>query len=102
MVHPTEQGQHRLQIGAQRDHGVGEKPVPQGGGERERDEGVSAPRALVPLALASALWYGLLTYAVVTLGANLEAGLAPLPGGNHVPGVPAPTPPRGPAPWAWR
>src|SRR5438034_1768386 len=42
MVHPTEQDQHRLQIGAQRDHGVGEKPVPQGGGERERDEGVGA------------------------------------------------------------
>src|SRR5437899_5953603 len=30
-------------------------------------------RALAPLALASALWYGLLTYLVAGLGANLDA-----------------------------
>jgi len=30
-------------------------------------------RALLPIALASALWYGLLTYLVATLGTNLEA-----------------------------
>src|SRR2546427_4253830 len=46
-------------------------------------------RSLVPLALASALWYGLLTYAVVTLGANLEAVLALLRGVNHVLGIAA-------------
>src|SRR2546421_583787 len=51
--------------------------------------GVSAPRALVPLALAAALWYGLLTYAVVTLGANLDAVLALLRRANHVLGVAA-------------
>jgi len=34
---------------------------------------VPAGRALLPIALASALWYGLLTYLVTTLGTNLEA-----------------------------
>jgi membrane protein DedA with SNARE-associated domain len=37
--------------------------------------GLSAPRALVPLALASGLWYGALTYGVATLGTNLDAVL---------------------------
>lgn len=35
--------------------------------------GLSAPRALIPLALASALWYGALTFFVTTLGTNLDA-----------------------------
>jgi membrane protein DedA with SNARE-associated domain len=34
--------------------------------------GVSPARALVPLALASGLWYGTLTYLVATLGTNFE------------------------------
>ena len=38
--------------------------------------GVSAPRALIPLALASALWYGLLTWIVASVGTNLDAVLA--------------------------
>ena len=37
--------------------------------------GVPPVRALVPLALASALWYGLLTYLVTALGTNLDAVL---------------------------
>src|SRR3989454_11529755 len=39
MVRPAEQRQHRVEIGAQGDHGVGEDPVPTGGRERERHEG---------------------------------------------------------------
>jgi membrane protein DedA with SNARE-associated domain len=35
--------------------------------------GLSAPQALIPLALASALWYGALTFCVATLGTNLDA-----------------------------
>lgn len=35
--------------------------------------GLSAPQALIPLALASALWYGALTFFVATLGTNLDA-----------------------------
>ena len=34
--------------------------------------GVPARRALVPVALASALWYGALTYLVATVGTNFE------------------------------
>jgi membrane protein DedA with SNARE-associated domain len=34
--------------------------------------GVPAGRALVPIALASAAWYGALTYLVATLGTNFE------------------------------
>src|SRR5881628_258325 len=64
--------------------------------------GVSAPRALVPLALASALWYGLLTYAVVALGANLEAVLALLRRVNHVLGIAALAAAVGLALWIWR
>ena len=37
--------------------------------------GVPPVRALLPLALASALWYGLLTYLVTALGTNLDAVL---------------------------
>ena len=46
--------------------------------------GVSAPRALIPLALATTLWYGLLTYLVARLGTNLEVVLATLNRVNHV------------------
>jgi len=34
--------------------------------------GLSAPRTLIPLALASALWYGALTLFVARLGTNLD------------------------------
>lgn len=34
--------------------------------------GVSAPRAVIPVALASGLYYGLLVFLVSTLGANLD------------------------------
>lgn len=40
--------------------------------------GIGAVRTLVPLALASALWYGAITYVVATLGANIEDVLAAL------------------------
>jgi membrane protein DedA with SNARE-associated domain len=40
--------------------------------------GLSAPRTLIPIALASALWYGALTFLIVRLGTNLEAALAVL------------------------
>jgi membrane protein DedA with SNARE-associated domain len=40
--------------------------------------GLSAARTLLPLALASALWYGALTFSVATLGTNLDAVLAAL------------------------
>jgi membrane protein DedA with SNARE-associated domain len=46
--------------------------------------GLSAPRALIPLALASALWYGLLTVLVATVGTNLDAVVAAL---AHINGV---------------
>src|SRR5947208_5049173 len=45
MVRPAEQRQHRVEIGAQGDHGVGEEPVPQGGRERERHEGAGGREA---------------------------------------------------------
>jgi membrane protein DedA with SNARE-associated domain len=51
--------------------------------------GLSAPRALIPLALASALWYGLLTVLVGTLGTNLDAVLAVLTHVNWALGVAA-------------
>lgn len=38
--------------------------------------GLSAPRTLIPVALASALYYGVLTFLVTALGHNLEAVLA--------------------------
>ena len=37
--------------------------------------GVSAPRALIPMALASGVYYGVLTYVVSRLGTNLDAVL---------------------------
>src|SRR2546429_1843337 len=40
--------------------------------------GVPPVRALVPLALASGLWYGGLTFFVATAGANLQTVLAAL------------------------
>ena len=51
--------------------------------------GLSAPRALIPLALASALWYGLLTMFVGTLGTNLDAVVAVLAHVNWVLGAAA-------------
>lgn len=49
--------------------------------------GLSAPRTLIPLALASALWYGTLIFLVATLGDNLEVVLAALRRVNSVLGV---------------
>lgn len=49
--------------------------------------GLSAPRALIPLALASALWYGALTFFVATLGNNLDAVVTALTRVNRVLGV---------------
>jgi membrane protein DedA with SNARE-associated domain len=46
--------------------------------------GLSAPLTLIPLALASALWYGLLTYLVATLGTNLDSVLAVLTRVNRI------------------
>ena len=51
--------------------------------------GLSAPRALIPLALASAFWYGLLTVLVATLGTNLDAVVAVLAHVNWVLGAAA-------------
>jgi membrane protein DedA with SNARE-associated domain len=48
---------------------------------------LSAPRALVPLALASALWYGVLTFLVSTLGTNLDTVLAGLGRVNRILGA---------------
>ena len=48
---------------------------------------LSAPRALIPLALASALWYGALTFFVTTLGTNLDVVLATVGRVNRVLGV---------------
>lgn len=49
--------------------------------------GVSAPRALLPLALASGLWYGLLTFFVAKVATNLDAVLAALARVNWVLGA---------------
>jgi membrane protein DedA with SNARE-associated domain len=49
--------------------------------------GLSAPRALVPLALASGLWYGALTLSVATLGTNFDAVVSLLSHVNRVLGV---------------
>ena len=46
--------------------------------------GVSAPRALIPLAVASGLWYGALSWLVATLGTNLDVVLAALAHVNRV------------------
>ena len=49
--------------------------------------GVGTARALVPLALPSALWYGALIYLTTTLGSNLDAVLAFLGHVNRVLGA---------------
>ncbi len=49
--------------------------------------GLSAPRALVPLALASGVWYGALTLSVAALGTNLDAVVSLLSRLNRVLGV---------------
>lgn len=49
--------------------------------------GLSAPRALIPLALASALWYGALTFFVATLGTNLDVVVATVGRFNRVLGA---------------
>jgi membrane protein DedA with SNARE-associated domain len=49
--------------------------------------GLSARQVLIPLALASGLWYGALTFFVTTLGTNLDAVLAALGRVNRVLGA---------------
>ncbi len=49
--------------------------------------GLSAPQALVPLALASGVWYGALTLSVAALGTNLDAVVSLLSRLNRVLGV---------------
>jgi len=49
--------------------------------------GLSAPRALIPLAAASALWYGALILLVATLGTNLDVVLGAMRRVNLVLGV---------------
>jgi len=49
--------------------------------------GLSAPRALIPLALASGVWYGALTLSVATLGTNLDAVMSLLSHVNRVLGA---------------
>jgi membrane protein DedA with SNARE-associated domain len=51
--------------------------------------GVPAARALLPMALASALWYGALTWIVATLGTNFEAVTRVLARANLVLGIAA-------------
>ena len=46
--------------------------------------GLSAPRTLLPLALASGLWYGVLIFLVARLGANFDAVLATVGRVNRV------------------
>jgi len=49
--------------------------------------GLAPARALVPLALASGLWYGALTLLVVRLGTNLDIVLAQLGRVNRALGI---------------
>ena len=49
--------------------------------------GLSPARALVPLALASGLWYGTLTFLVMRLGTSFDVVLAQLGRVNRVLGV---------------
>jgi membrane-associated protein len=49
--------------------------------------GVPAARAILPMALASALWYGALTWLVATLGTNFEAVTRVLARANLVLGI---------------
>ena len=51
--------------------------------------GLSARRALVPLALASGLWYGALTLSVAALGTNFDAVVSLVMHVNRVLGVAA-------------
>jgi membrane protein DedA with SNARE-associated domain len=64
--------------------------------------GISAPRALISLSLASALWYGSLTWIVSTLGTNLDTVLALLRRVNHVLGLVALAALVTLALWIWR
>ena len=63
---------------------------------------LSAPRALIPLALASALWYGALTFFVTTLGTNLDTVLAALGRVNRVLGAVAMAAVIFAVVWVWR
>jgi len=49
--------------------------------------GVPAARALIPVALASGLWYGALTYLVATLGTNFDEVARTLGRVNRVLGI---------------
>ncbi|HKW40161.1 MAG TPA: DedA family protein [Gemmatimonadales bacterium] len=49
--------------------------------------GLSAPRTLIPIALASGLWYGALICFVMRLGTNLDAALALLARVNRMLGA---------------
>jgi membrane protein DedA with SNARE-associated domain len=49
--------------------------------------GVGAARTMVPLALASAVWYGALIYLTATLGSNFDVVLAVLGHVNRVLGA---------------
>src|SRR5216117_2135161 len=49
--------------------------------------GLSAPRTLLPLALASGLWYGVLIFFIATLGANFDTVLATMGRVNRVLGL---------------
>src|SRR2546427_5193929 len=49
--------------------------------------GVPAARALIPVALASGLWYGALTYLVATLGTNFDSVARTLGRVNRVLGI---------------
>ena len=64
--------------------------------------GLSPLRTLVPLALASALWYGALTFLVATLGTNLDAVTAALDRVNRVLGGLALALVAGVGVWVWR
>jgi membrane protein DedA with SNARE-associated domain len=64
--------------------------------------GIPAPRVLISLALASALWYGSLTWIVSTLGTNLDTVLALLRRVNNVLGLVALAAFVALALWIWR
>jgi membrane protein DedA with SNARE-associated domain len=51
--------------------------------------GIGAARTLIPLAIASGIWYGAITYAVATLGSNLDAVLDVLDRVNRLLGIAA-------------
>ena len=64
--------------------------------------GLSAPRTLIPLALASGLWYGALTLLVTTLGTNFATVAAALARVNRVLGAAAVAAVIFGAVWTWR